>query len=44
MNALRDRDGIPHSEQIRRALKVWLASKGMIAKPERKRAGTRKRP
>jgi hypothetical protein len=42
MEALRQRDGIPYSEQIRRALKAWLETKGVIA--ERKRASTRKRP
>ena len=42
MEALRERDGIPYSEQIRRALREWLGSKGII-KAERPRAGTRKR-
>ena len=37
------RDGIPLSEQVRRALRVWLDSKG-VTKTERKRAVTRKRP
>jgi hypothetical protein len=41
MEALRQRDGVPYSEQIRRALKAWLQSKDIA---ERKRAGTRKRP
>ena len=39
--AIRDRDGIPVSEQVRRALKQWIEAKGVI-KPERKRASTRK--
>jgi len=43
MEALRVRDGVPFSEQIRRALKSWLAEKGVM-KSERKRALTRKRP
>jgi hypothetical protein len=43
MNALRERDGIAYSEQIRRALKAWLATKGLIETAERKRAATRKR-
>ena len=43
MEALKERDGIPFSEQIRRALRVWLASKGVL-KAERQRAATRKRP
>ena len=32
MERLRERDGIPFSEQIRRALKVWLVSKGVMKK------------
>jgi hypothetical protein len=43
MGRLKERDGIPYSEQIRRALRFWLASKGVM-KSERKRAVTRKRP
>ncbi len=37
------RDGIQPSEQIRRALRVWLEEKGVM-KSDRKRALTRKRP
>jgi hypothetical protein len=40
---IRDRDGIPVSEQVRRALKQWIADKGVKVKSERKRAVTRKR-
>jgi hypothetical protein len=43
MGRLKERDGIPYSEQIRRALRFWLESKGVM-KSERKRAVTRKRP
>lgn len=43
MLALKARDGIPVSEQIRRALRAFVVSKGVM-KSERKRAGTRKRP
>lgn len=43
MQALRERDGVPFSEQIRRALRMWLESKRAM-KTERKRAVTRKRP
>jgi hypothetical protein len=39
----RDRDGVAVSEQVRRALKQWIADKGVTIKPERKRAVTRKR-
>jgi hypothetical protein len=40
---IRDRDGVAVSEQVRRALKQWIAEKGVALKPERKRASTRKR-
>lgn len=40
---LKARDGIPLSEQMRRALRRWLESKG-IGKAERKRVTARKRP
>jgi Ribbon-helix-helix protein, copG family len=43
MERLKDRDGIPYSEQIRRALRFWLAEKDVM-KSERKRGATRKRP
>jgi hypothetical protein len=43
MQRLQERDGIPWSEQIRRALRPWLEAKGVM-KAERKRAATRKRP
>jgi hypothetical protein len=43
MQALKARDGMPFSEQIRRALRPWLEAKGVL-KAERKRAVTRKRP
>jgi hypothetical protein len=42
MRRLQERDGIPLSEQIRRALRPWLESKGVI-KMERKRASVRSR-
>lgn len=41
--AIKDRDGISESEQIRRAIKAWIEQKGVI-KAGRKRADTRKRP
>ena len=40
---IRDRDGIGVSEQVRRALKQWIAEKGVKMKTDRKRARTRKR-
>jgi hypothetical protein len=44
MEFLRDRDGTPFSEQIRRGLRLWLESRGVaIKKADGKRASTRKR-
>ena len=43
MASLRERDGVPYSEQIRRGLNMYLDSKGITVKTERKRASTRKR-
>lgn len=42
MEFLRDRDGVPFSEQIRRALRAWLESK-KVMKAKRKRAVARER-
>lgn len=42
LQAVRERDGISEAEQIRRAIAMWLNSKGV--KTDRKRARTRKRP
>ena len=41
---MRERDGIPVSEQVRRAIQSWLKDKGVVVKTERKRGTTRKRP
>lgn len=35
MEALRERDGVPYSEQIRRALRAWLEQKGVLKKPKK---------
>ena len=43
LQAIKRRDGVPVSEQVRRALQVWVESKGVM-KAERRRASTRKRP
>jgi hypothetical protein len=43
LTAIKERDGISESEQIRRAIKAWVESKGVPVKGERKRADTRKR-
>jgi hypothetical protein len=42
LKAVQDRDGIPPSEQARRAIRAWLEAKGVV-KAERKRAATRRR-
>jgi antitoxin component of RelBE/YafQ-DinJ toxin-antitoxin module len=38
-----ERDGVPVPEQVRRAIRTWLGTKGVIDKAERKRAATRRR-
>ena len=43
LEAIRERDGVSVSEQVRRALKQWIADKGVKLKAERPRAVTRKR-
>ena len=43
LKAIRDRDGIVESEQIRRAVREWLQKKGVGAKAERPRMVARKR-
>jgi dsRNA-specific ribonuclease len=42
--AIKARDGIPESEQIRRAINRWIEERGEVSpKTARKRAVTRKR-
>ena len=43
IRAIKISEGIPESEQIRRGIRLWLESKGVM-KADRKRAVTRKRP
>ena len=43
LREIKRRDGVPVSEQVRRALQAWVASRG-VAKAERKRVAPRKRP
>ena len=43
LQEIKRRDGVPVSEQVRRALQAWVESK-RVMKAERKRAVTRKRP
>ncbi len=41
--AIRERDGIAVSEQVRRALKQWIAEKGVTTKTDRARSRKRTR-
>lgn len=43
LRAVRERDGISESEQVRRAIDEWLERRGVKVRAERKRAVTRKR-
>ncbi len=43
LRRLKARDGIPESEQIRRAIRLWLKQKGVTVKAPRPRARTRGR-
>lgn len=42
LRKVKERDGIPIAEQVRRAVIAWLEERGVM-KAERKQAGTRKR-
>ena len=43
LQTVKARDGIPITEQVRRAIVLWLEQRGVTPKTERKRAATRKR-
>jgi hypothetical protein len=43
LRAVKERDGIPVSVQVRRAIEAWLREKAVDVKSERPRASTRKR-
>lgn len=43
LRTIKERDGILESEQIRRAIKAWLESKGLKLKTARLRVSPRKR-
>jgi hypothetical protein len=44
LRAIRERDGVLESEQIRRAIRDWIEKKGLsVRKTERKRVAPRKR-
>lgn len=44
LEALRERDGVPVAESIRRAIRAYLESRGAIGKADRPRVSPRKRP
>ncbi len=44
LQEVKERDGLPVTEQVRRAVIAWLETRGVKIKTERKRAATRKRP
>jgi hypothetical protein len=37
LEAIKQRDGISHSEQVRRAIDAWIASKGIKPKGAKKK-------
>ena len=41
MQAVREREGVPVSEQVRRGIVLWLAQRGVTVKTERKRTASR---
>jgi predicted DNA-binding protein len=43
LQAVKERDGISEAEQIRRAIAMWLESREVSQKSERKRVSARKR-
>jgi hypothetical protein len=49
LQAVQERDGVPKTEQVRRALRAWLTDRGVLdtgptaKKMPRKRAATRRR-
>ena len=43
LRRVRERDGVPVSEQVRRALRAWLDAKGVRAKAVSRRAETRRK-
>jgi hypothetical protein len=44
LRAVKERDGISESEQIRRGIKLWLETKGVGVEADRKRARMRRTP
>lgn len=46
LHTIKERDGIPIAEQVRRAIRDWMEERGLTIEPkaDRLRALTRKRP
>jgi hypothetical protein len=43
LKEIKERDGVPESEQIRRAIDDWLEKKGITEKTADRRASTRRK-
>jgi uncharacterized protein (DUF4415 family) len=43
LREIRDRDGVGIAEQVRRAIRAWVESKGVKVKTDRKRVSTRRK-
>lgn len=41
LQVVKDREGVPISEQVRRAIEAWLKAKGVSVKTERSTRGKR---
>jgi hypothetical protein len=44
LQRVKEREGVPVTEQVRRAITAWLESKEIDVKAERKRRASRRRP
>jgi hypothetical protein len=42
LRAIKDRDGVPLTQQVQRALALWIKSKGIETKTARKRVAPRR--
>ena len=43
LKEVKERDGISESEQVRRAVRAWLESKGLTLKPTARKGGRTRR-
>ena len=44
LRRIRDRDGLPMAEQVRRAIRAWVETRGVKVETGRKRVTPRQRP